>query len=384
MVNDDLKGSDVCIITGPREQLSIDILDRTRKLFLPHGIIFDTKQTTMFLNGVRIRSYPSNRLQDMRGLPNVSIIYCDEASFFGPESQSQVLDVCERYAGKSRAKIIFCSTPNKVGDLVHTLISQPWEESFYKVIKLDYTYSLGKLYSEEDIRIAKASASFEREYNLSFSLGVGNCFGHKFIDRAVELGKKYPVTTINKEAQHSLGIDPGFGSSSCAFCVLEHSDGIIKVVYAEQFERSSFNDMVQKVWEIQNMVGGKQALDNVYIDAINTEFIEAVKQELGEDSNWYHIHDKINHCRKEGLNISDYMRVVPVSFAQEGPSMLAHCKNLLEHEDNLVAINPQFDKLITALRGAMAKEYKLDKTESPFNDLTDSFRLAMKFFSLEK
>ena len=168
------------------------------------------------------------------------------------------------------------------------------------------------------------------------------------------------------------------------FCVLEHSDGIIKVVYAEQFERSSFNDMVQKVWEIQNMVGGKQALDNVYIDAVNTEFIEAVKQELGEDSNWSRVHEKILHCRKEGLNLSDYMRVVPVSFAQEGASMLTHCKNLLEHEDNLVAINPQFDKLITALRGAMAKEYKLDKNESPFNDLTDSFRLACKFFSLEK
>src|SRR5215216_5030403 len=82
MVNDDLKGSDVCIITGPREQLSIDILDRIRKLFLPHGITFDTNKQTLFINGVRIRSYPSNRLQDMRGLPNVSIIYCDEAGFF--------------------------------------------------------------------------------------------------------------------------------------------------------------------------------------------------------------------------------------------------------------------------------------------------------------
>jgi hypothetical protein len=78
------------------------------------------------------------------------------------------------------------------------------------------------------------------------------------------------------------------------------------------------------------------------------------------------------------------VRVVPASFAQEVPSMLAHCKNLLEHEDNLVAINPQFDKLITALRGAMAKEYKLYKDESPFNDLTDSFRLACEFYRLEK
>jgi hypothetical protein len=264
---------------------------------------------------------------------------------------------------------------------MHVLLSQPFDKSFYKAVKLDYTYSVGKLHSDKDIEMAKSSVSFEREYNLSFNSWTGNVFGQKFIDRAVELGNKYPIT-INKEAEHSCGIDPGFGSSFCSFCVLEHSDGIIKVVYAEQFERSSFNDMVQKVWEIQNMVGGKQALDNVYVDAVNVEFIEAVKQELGEDSNWHRIHETMARSRREGLNISNMMRVVPISFAQEGPSMLAHCKNLLEHEDNLIAINP--DKLVTALRGAVAKECKLDKQESPFNDLTDSFRLACKFFSLEK
>src|SRR5215216_1188364 len=95
------------------------------------------------------------------------------------------------------------------------------------------------------------------------------------IRRAVELGNKYP-TIINKQAQHSAGIDPGFGSSSFGICVLEHSDEIIKVVYADQFERSSFNDMVQKVWEIRNMVGD---LSNVYIDMANVEFVEAIKQE---------------------------------------------------------------------------------------------------------
>jgi hypothetical protein len=381
VVNDDLKGSDICIITGPREQLSIDILNRIRQLLLPLGITFDTKQTTLFINGVRIRSYPSNRLQDMRGLPNVSIIYCDEAAFFGPESQSQVLDVCERYAGKSQAKIIFCSTPNKVGDLMHQIISQPWDKSFYKVVKLDYTYSIGKLYSEQDILIAKASASFEREYNLSFISGAGgNVFGQKFIDRAIELGNRYPVT-INKEAQHSLGIDPGFSSSSFGLVCLEHSDGIIKVVYADQFAKSSFNSMVQKVWEIRNLVG---SLDNVYCDAVNVEYIAAIKQELGEDSDWHRIHDKLAWARKEGLDVSRYMLVVPVSFSQEGPALLVHAKNLLEHEDNLVAIHEQWTDLIAALRGAIAREYQLDKSQSPNNDLTDAFRLACKFFRLEK
>jgi hypothetical protein len=256
LVNDDLKGSDICIITGPREQLSIDIIGRIRKLFSqpPLNITFDTKETTLFLNNVRIRSFPSNNLSAMRGLPNVSIIYCDEAAFFDRQSQNEVIDVVERYAGKSQAKIILCSTPNKVGDLMHTILSQPDDKSFYKIVKLDYTYSVGKLYSEADIRVAQASNSFQREYNLSFSSSTGDCFSQSSIDRAVELGDKYPIT-INKMAQHSCGVDPGFGSSSFGICVLEPSDEIIKVVYADQFERSSFNDMVQKVWELHTTIG---------------------------------------------------------------------------------------------------------------------------------
>jgi hypothetical protein len=78
-------------------------------------------------------------------------------------------------------------------------------------------------------------------------------------------------------------MDPGFGSSKFGICVLEYSDSIIKVVFADQYERSSFNDMVQKIWEIKTLVG---ELSNVYIDMANVEYIEAVKQELGDDTNW--------------------------------------------------------------------------------------------------
>jgi hypothetical protein len=139
--------------------------------------------------------------------------------------------------------------------------------------------------------------------------------------------------------------------------------------------------MIQKIWEIRNLVG---TLSNVYIDAVNVEFVEATKQELGEDSDWYRIHERIAWCKKNSLNVSDYMQVVPVSFAQEGARMLSHCKNILEHEDSLIAINNKWEKLIVGLRGALATEYRLDKTESPYSDLIDSFRLAMKFFTLNK
>ena len=81
--------------------------------------------------------------------------------------------------------------------------------------------------------------------------------------------------------------------------------------------------------------------------------------------------------------VEEIMRVIPVSFSQEGPRMLSHCKNLLEHEDNLIAINPKYEKLITALKGAVSVDYKLDKKESPFSDLMDAFRSAMKYFTLD-
>jgi hypothetical protein len=64
--------------------------------------------------------------------------------------------------------------------------------------------------------------------------------------------------------------------------------------------------------------------------------------------------------------------------------MLVHCKKLLDHEDGLVAINPKYTQLITALKGAVSVEYNLDKKESPIHDLLDAFRLACKYWKLEK
>lgn len=93
----------------------------------------------------------------------------------------------------------------------------------------------------------------------------------------------------------------------------------------------------------------------MYIDQANVEFIEAVKQVAI-------IRYKELHSRVEQV-----MKVIPVSFDQEGASMLVHVKNLLEHEDHVIAINPKYTQLITALKGAVSVEYKLDKSESPFN-----------------
>jgi hypothetical protein len=45
-----------------------------------------------------------------------------------------------------------------------------------------------------------------------------------------------------------------------------------------------------------------------------------------------------------------------------------------------IAINPIFDKLITALRTAVDNDGTLDKESTSYNDIFDAFRLALKFY----
>jgi acetylglutamate synthase len=63
--------------------------------------------------------------------------------------------------------------------------------------------------------------------------------------------------------------------------------------------------------------------------------------------------------------------------------MSSHSKRLLDDSRGLIAINPKFTKLITALRGAVFNEWKLDKDESVHNDLTDAFMMLTTFFKFK-
>jgi hypothetical protein len=97
----------MCIVTGPRIELAITLIDRMKGLFrdmaqknATFDAKFDTKETVIELNGVHIEAYPSHHLDAMRGLTNVSFIYLDEADFFPPGQQQDARDVSERYIAK--------------------------------------------------------------------------------------------------------------------------------------------------------------------------------------------------------------------------------------------------------------------------------------------
>jgi late competence protein required for DNA uptake (superfamily II DNA/RNA helicase) len=88
------QGAQMCIVTGPRIELAIGLIARLKGLFTNNLLVtFDTKETVLELNGVHIEAYPSHHLDAMRGLPNVSFIFLDEADFFPQGQQQDARDV---------------------------------------------------------------------------------------------------------------------------------------------------------------------------------------------------------------------------------------------------------------------------------------------------
>jgi hypothetical protein len=75
------------------------------------------------------------------------------------------------------------------------------------------------------------------------------------------------------------------------------------------------------------------------------------------------------------------MFVIPVPFNKHHKGMLAHCKEVLEDSNGMIAIHPKHNKLITALRTAVENgEGSLDKEATSHDDLFDSFRLSFMFW----
>ena len=286
-----LAGSQMCIVTGPRIDLAIALIDRMKKLFAAGrsskglAIPFDTKETVIELNNVKIEAFPSHHLDAMRGLPNVSFILLDEADFFPPGQQQDARDVSERYIAKSNPYIVMVSTPNAPDGLFDRIEKEAEETCIYKRLFLDYTYGIGKIYTQEEIEKAKVSPSFEREYNLKYLGKIGNVFHTKDIEAAIEKGRKYNPDNFNPYysfTSRSMGIDPAYGSSAFGIVVTQFEDGIVQIMHAEEYHRLDYNEMLSVVYGLIS----KYNVDSVYIDGANPSFIKSLKLQIGEDPDY--------------------------------------------------------------------------------------------------
>jgi len=359
--DDKLECSQICIVTGTRIDLAITLIDRLKALFYKLGIVFSNKETVLELNGIRIEAFPSHHLDSMRGLANVSFVYLDEADFFPIGQQQDARKVSERYIAKSDPYIVFVSTPNAPGGLFESMEKE--KNSIYNRIKLDYTYGLDKIYTQQEIAEQMRSPSWKQEYCFQYLGTIGNLFSPKQIDEVVKLGQQYKDITISQYTLKTIGVDFGFSSSATAIVMCEHirdkEDKII-VRYSQLIEKGDPNAIADLLWDFHL----KYPMNLYYlIDGSNRAMVNLLKIKFGEPLNW--------DSKTVGPNS---MTVMPVNFATEHKQMLSHLHVMIT--DKYLVIPEEHEKLIISLRTAYAKDLTLDKEQTSYNDLLDALRLV--------
>ena len=87
----------------------------------------------------------------------------------------------------------------------------------------------------------------------------GNVFSCESIQKAIESGlelEKVRDGAIFLELEKSMGIDAGFGSSKFGIVITQLTYGQAEVVFADEYERPDFGDMIQRVITIRQNYGG--------------------------------------------------------------------------------------------------------------------------------
>jgi hypothetical protein len=363
----------ICIVTGPNEDLAIKLIKRLKGIFEPKlGIYFKDKETMLELNRCQIEAYPSNHLDSFRSLTNPKFIFLDEADMFRKGEQEQVRHVSERYIGKSDPYIVMVSTPGSPGELFYNIENEPEDTCLYKRLKLSWEVGLGKIYSNEEIENAKHSPSFDREYGLQYLGKVGNVFSETQILKAIELGEQFKGLPINPYCIHSIGVDPGFGSSNTAVVATEFlpEQSKIRVIFSEEYQHADPQAITNMIFNLYLQYGSNNTF--LWIDGSNRAMVNLAKVAWSESLNWEKSQTRIT---------PDSMKVLPVSFSVEHKQMLSHLAMMISKE--YLCIPKEYDKLVIALRTAYANELSLDKEKTSYSDSLDALRLACKMYKMK-
>jgi hypothetical protein len=73
-----------------------------------------------------------------------------------------------------------------------------------------------------------------------------------FSIQSIENAQKieYNPNNWKQNVKTTIGLDPAFGSSSFGIVVTQLYDQRIHVVFAEEYPRPNFSDMISKVWKL--------------------------------------------------------------------------------------------------------------------------------------
>ncbi len=345
----------VVMVTGPRIDLSITIMNRLKSLFEGHE--FRTKETVCKLNGNRIEAFPSHHLSSARGL-NPRIVFLDEADFFPVGQQQEARDVSERYIAKTDPHILLVSTPNLPGGLFDNMEQE--KDSMYNRMTLLYPTGENKIYTPEGIAAAKLSPSFEREYNGKYGYGVGDIFIE--IDEIIE---EYETVYVGGRA--GTYADPAFGFSKFGLVSGEVRNGIVYITEAEEYVRESPSLMLDVMEESYNKHKQSCKVDAAhpgFIKDLNERGVPALAVAFGSQV-----------PESEGISRakeSSYKNETLITLKKKMPIVAS-----LMVKRRKVRIHPQFTALISQMRAVkFDKKGGIDKEEVSF-DLIDALDMCL-------
>ena len=264
------------------------------------------------------------------------------------------------------------STPNAPDGLFEKIEREPEDTCLYKRLFLDYTYGLDKIYTREEIEKAKASPSFEREYNLKYLGKVGNVFHTLDIEAAIctqQEGQEMMDWSTSMMVGRSMGIDVAWGDTSkFAIVITQYRNKKVEVFYAESFEKPQMNDIINHIMRLKQ----RHHITKIYVDGANPEVIRELKSRIGEYHDYY---GRLTEEQIWSLRSSNSWQIIPVNFQKRHREMLQWTYTLMSKR--FIKIHPSLQKLIVSLRTAIVSdEWKLDKQQTSHHDILDSFRLA--------
>jgi hypothetical protein len=373
-----LKGKAIFIIAGTREEFANVIKKKIEKLFdiqYKH-LIRDSKYTECYINDVWFKVFPTKNLDDVRGYTDVAYLFVDEGDSFKPQERDQLMYVIKAYEEKSGGKIILVGTAGPSGGLFEIIENDP-KSVFYKHFML-VNKGRGKIFNDKFLDEQKENdpAFYAREYEGKYGYGLGNVFLPEEIENCCGL---YDKTKVNHDCSISMGIDPGFGSSNFGITVIQLEDNILKVLYAQEFDRPSYEQMITKVGQLRY----QYKPNKIYVDGAKPDFIKSLKIQFNENTNYEHV---IEQAKKDKIDYEHRMYVVPINFNEWGKELLGRFQHIVSKTWFSIS-NIEHKELVTQMRMARFKDNgNLDKAETINNtfDVFDSTRLSLKMFPLAK
>jgi hypothetical protein len=371
LYNNDLDYKNIFVVSGTHLRHANEVKVKMEELFRKRfpNMKLQSRFTDLWIKNTNIRIFPSRNVKDLRGYTDVSYLFIDEADYFEPSVNNELLHAITRYEEKSHCTTVMCSTPNRPDGLFHS-IEQDKDSKYHKIF-LHYTVGLDKIYDREEITKKMKEPEFPREYEGKYLGKIGNIFPPILVDATVnrytELGlDKIPVV---HQALHICGIDPAFGSSNTAVVITEHlkSPDIVRVIYAKEFKRPNPQDIIDLCYDFH-----RKFYPNIrfLIDGSNAGFVRQMKVIFGEEPNYDPTDTSL-----------ETQEIVPISFSAEHKQLLSHLYIMINK--GYLAIPEKFDKLIISLRTAQANEYTLDKKQTSYDDSLDALRLSLKGYLIE-